>query len=135
MRKLLQIILTTFFLFVMFLANGNVLSVESVRNENLASETASLTLPTDNFLNGTHAIQPAIMLNFVERLRDRRRLYNINNLCFSFIFTLGTLAIIFIVKFYSVFLKKIIRTEFVPHRTFITQYKVGTQVDNTVLLI
>lgn len=133
--RTLQIISTAFLLLAMFLASGNVALVDSVKDDVLTGESTSLSLPTENFLNSTCAIQPAIMLNFVERLRDRRRLHNISNLCFSFLFTIGTLAVVFLIKFYSALLKKTIVPKIVPNKNFVTQYKIGTQINSTVLLI
>ena len=135
MEKILQIISTTFLLLAMFLAGGNIVLTDSAKDDVLANESTTLSLPTENFLNSTSAIQPAIMLNFVERLRDRRRLHNICNICFSFLFTIGTLAVVFLIKFYSALLKKTIVPKIVPNKNFVSQYKIGTQINSTVLLI
>ena len=136
MKTLLQILLTMLFALATFMASGNSASVKS-ESENLQNDETTMissTSSADNILNGAFAIQPTILLNSVERLRDRRRLYSFYNLCFSFMFTLGSLAVVLLVKFYSALLKNVI-AEFVLDKNPSTQFVSRTQIHNTVLLI
>ena len=136
MKTILQILLTILFALATFMASGNGTTVKS-ENENLQNDETTMissSSSADNILNGEFAIQPTILLNSVERLRDRRRLYSFYNLCFSFVFTLGSLAVVLLVKFYSALLKKVI-AEFVLDKNLSTQFVSRTQIHNTVLLI
>lgn len=136
MKKFLQIFFTVFFALTVFMVGEGRTSVNSVSKNIATSDTTMIfsASPAENILNGTFAIQPTVIINSAEKLRDRRRLHHFYNLCFSFVFTLGTLAVFLIVKFYSALLRKEI-ADFVLDKNLATQSVSRTQIHNTVLLI